>query len=235
MPKTPVRDATLLHPLYLQAFTEYVWLTDATAVDADLPPAQMRTFFDGVIPFDSALNRADTGGGVWEPFETDWLTRKWGRNLTRTDLTRTARPDHQILFAASRTTDRNLRGQTLVASGYNETWIFCGSTSSAALLREVLVHELTHQWKVNPSPGNTASGHCNLVQSGTGGAALKMWQDREKTCTMTYGTDEGAQGTDGVVGFHYVTRNGSPDSEFLHIRQRPEPIPQDVSVRRLMQ
>jgi hypothetical protein len=36
---------------------------------------------------------------------------------------------------------------------------------------------------------------------------------------------------DGVVAFHYVKLPGNTDSEYLHIRRRQEPVPQNEKQR----
>ena len=93
-----------------------------------------------------------------------------------------------------------------------------------------MVHEMGHQWRVNPSgPGNTAGGHCNLI---TGlvpvtDPVAHMWDHPGKSCEMTSNLySDFNDADDGIVGFHYLKLNGQPHSEFLTIRERAEPIPQ---------
>jgi hypothetical protein len=46
-----------------------------------------------------------------------------------------------------------------------------------------------------------------------------------------YGDSSDPQRSDGIVGFHYVKVGGAPDSEYLRIRQRQEPVPQNDQQR----
>ncbi len=90
--------------------------------------------------------------------------------------------------------------------------------------REALVHELTHQWRVNnDAPWHVAGsgGHCNVATSPS--ADRFIYNNSNALCTMN---SIDTASTDGVIGFHYVTIAGQPDSEYLRIRGREEPVPQ---------
>lgn len=214
--------ATLVKDAFAEAFVEHVWLTDAGPGDPDLMPDQLRRFHDGAIPFDRNI---DDGEGI-DTYQSEWTARKWMRNATRSGQDRTAKANHQVLFTA--TTHPGDLGFCRVGSGFNDLWIFVKRTGTGMLAAETLVHELAHEWRVNNTP--QAGGHCDAAL----GADQKMY-NRNKKCTMhsgMYGNATDNERTDGFVGFHYVRSVQSRDSEYLRIRERDEPIPQNEGDQR---
>lgn len=218
--------ATLVNPVMNDAFTEYVWLTDATAgVDSDLDAPQPRLAYDAAIPFEESIDTLDK-------FESTWIARKWMQNATRAGVERVTAPNHQILFTATRNPDNH--GFTRVGSGFNDTWLFVGRLRNRTHVTEALAHELAHQWRVNrhryvSSSATGSHGHCDW----TTGAVQKMY-NRSLKCPMTaslYGDPEEAEADDGILAFHYVRVAGTVDSEYLYIRRRLDPVPQNDEAR----
>ena len=223
-------NASLMKPLYDSAFVEHTWLTDATRTDSDLAPDQTRLSFDGVIPHKALFNREDRS-------EKEWFTRKWIRNADRTGIDRQSKPNHQVLMTAyaryeatsnARDIPRHY-GDTEVGDGFNEVWMWIDDINEVGhreFLAEAVVHEMSHQWRVNP-PSSTTGGHCDsgLPNNQT----RKMFDHPDKSCSMTSGgllyTSPAAY--DNIVGFHYVGSGSAANSEFLTIRRRPEPVPQN--------
>lgn len=79
-----------------------------------------------------------------------------------------------------------------------------------------LVHEMAHQWHVNP---NYQDGHCNQTAYTNPSIFPTMY------CEMNSAQNNGQYG-DGVIRFHYT--GSSPqtaDSEYMDIRKTPEPKP----------
>jgi hypothetical protein len=222
-------NGKLVNRLFEDAFVEYVWLSDSAAgVDDDLLPTQSRIPFDGAIPF-----RA-TRIGEADEWEREWLTRKWLRNATRTQPgERSAKPNHQAMFVAPRhrLADKQgsvNKGLTSVADDFNDTWLFVHETgmTNTNYRGEATLHELTHQWRVNPvtPSGNNAGGHCDTALPAT----QHIYNQTHLLCTMTGTVYSSPEASDGIVGFHYLKQNGKPtDSEFLRIRWRLEPVPQN--------
>jgi hypothetical protein len=225
-------NGTFVNRVFEEAFVEHVWLTDSVPPsDKDLLVAQPRLSFVGVLPFrDARIGEADE-------WEREWLARKWLRNATRHSKgERRAKPNHQALFVAPKHQYTNvaktewLNGIATVADEFNDTWLFVdevGMRSSNNLRGEAAVHELAHQWLVNPTPQNAAQGHCNLALPGND---QRMYDHHDLQCTMTSHVynPSNAESSDGIVGFHYYVKAGQPrHSEYLHIRRRPEPVPQN--------
>lgn len=88
-----------------------------------------------------------------------------------------------------------------------------------AVEREVIVHELTHQWRVNPIlAAGATSGHC-LEQ---------RFQNDGRFCLMhipVYDPAHNAEFSDGQVSLHYLKTQGNVDSEYVTIRRAAEPAP----------
>lgn len=77
---------------------------------------------------------------------------------------------------------------------------------------EVLVHEMAHQWNVNPTG---TDGHCTQASH----------LDVGKACLMNSSTPAG-QIDDGYVAFHYAAGAATgASSEYLDVRRAPEPRP----------
>jgi len=211
-----IADATQINSTFESAYTEHVWLTDARPnIDSDMLAGQPRLTFEGVVPF---------APDVSDPNVRDWITRKWLYYATRSGKDRTALANHQAVFAGS--DGGGELGTTAAGSGYNDTWLYVAGTGIGVLRREALVHELAHQWRVNPTANQMASGHCDLAL-----AAVQYIYDKPTLkCAMTYnlyGNPDDPERSDGVVGFHYAHTSHGPDSEYLRIRQRAEPVPQN--------
>ncbi len=76
---------------------------------------------------------------------------------------------------------------------------------------EVLVHEVAHQWSVNPG---YPDGHCD-----------KKSYDGLQWCQMDSPQNTGTYG-DGIIKFHYAgATEASADSEYITIRKTGEPKP----------
>jgi hypothetical protein len=97
-----------------------------------------------------------------------------------------------------------------------------------------------HQWRVNqiwrmpaPPANLTTGGHCNTAFGKTVpkyGTSL--------LCVMTDGTvlfSSNPEASDGVAGFHYQITGAVEDSEYLTIRLRAEPVPQNEVQGRQLQ
>lgn len=210
--------ATLMPKAFDPMFVEHVWLTDATAADhPDLLDAQDRIRFDGVIPFEAVLDKQGMEN------ESELLFKKWARNVRRGGDLRSARPNHQVLLSTAKhaIAPDEYMGLTEAGGGRNHTFLFVKSATSTNERREVLIHELTHQWRVN----NGGQGHCDLTGRRQD---RRMWDHSGLLCTMTSKLYPSLESTDGIVGFHYVKENGVVDSELTFVRQRPEPVPQNT-------
>jgi hypothetical protein len=218
-------NGTLVNNEFNRASTEYVWLTDAGTNDADLTPTQPRLSFDGEIPYRARLNSNETG----------WMTLKWLAHATRGGaLTRSAFNNHEALFVAADTLSPGFPGETNVGNGYNDTWLF--TSNLGAGLREATVHELAHQWLVNPLTP-TLHGHCDQIFAFGGFPFVQFMFDHPNLqCTMTSTWPaSSSQLNDGIVGFHYIHLTGiGAHSEYLTIRRRPEPTPQNELTRRVL-
>jgi len=164
-----------------------------------------------------------------EPEQQADLAKKLGLTV------REAIPNHQVLFTANGKLlqpGQTAYGDTLAASGYNDTWFYIGSVPRLATfsrtvnIRESIAHELTHQWRVNP-PTATTGGHCGSIALALGGKT--MYDDGSRACPMSrdlYASGDPQEG-DGIFKFHYQKdNNGKVDSEYLRIRRREEPVPQ---------
>jgi hypothetical protein len=208
----------LANPLFADAFVELAWIFDASPNTVDIRA-------DHAVPYVPAFK--DT------PLDTprEWFTRKWLRSADRHGEDRTAYSNHQELFIGTAQNNPNeyLNASTSVADEFNELWMFL-KTMPAAYTREGLTHELGHQWRVNrishTNPPGGLDGHCDTAI----GQPVMMYNDAARYCTMTRGDilyAGGGQPKDGRVGFHYEVIGGAPDSEYLRIRERSEPIPQN--------
>ena len=137
------------------------------------------------------------------------------------------------MFVGSR--NANLNGASIAAGGFSNVWLYAAQLRNRALLGEALTHEMTHQWLVNPvTYANTAhdpGGHCNNAL----GREQNMYNSR-LTCVMDsalYGDLNNPETSDGVLAFHYVTGAFGVDSDYLRIRRRAEPVPQNERARLL--
>ncbi len=222
-------SGTLVNALFEQAFAEFVWLTDATASDSDLLFIQPRIFFDGVLPPKLVL-----GGEGLDSHQREWMTRKWLRNAERQGIERVAKANHQALFTTGKFWTPPKSAPTLgtarVASNFNDSWLAIQTIGKQTRIAEATVHELAHQWLVNHEGPNDQAlgGHCGHKAVGT---ALLMVGQSTKYCTMTDGIFSYPEAHDGIVGFHYkkfvVKGKEAVDSEYLRIRRRAEPVPQN--------
>jgi hypothetical protein len=80
---------------------------------------------------------------------------------------------------------------------------------------ETVVHEIAHQWDVNP-PEATTGGHCNQT-------VYPTHPTPTAGCIMHAVSD--ANANDNVAAFHYVNNAGVVDSEYITIRSAPDPLP----------
>jgi hypothetical protein len=228
---TPVR---FVNAPFDEAFVEYVWLTDSEAgVDGDLLADQRRIFFD------SALPHLEQRVGLTDADEREWLTRKWLHNVVRTSTReRRARSNHQAFFLAPRHATAGggsavlkFLGLTTVADYFNDTWLFVQEDGMNDPTRrgEAAVHELAHQWRVNPVPSDQG-GHCDGTVLPR--VAKSIYNRPKNECNMssTLYFLSNQNGSDGVVGFHYLVVGSERDSEYLRFRRRAEPVPQDERV-----
>ncbi|MGH9459123.1 MAG: hypothetical protein ACRD2J_15925, partial [Thermoanaerobaculia bacterium] len=224
---TPTADffrmrGTLVDALFRDASVEVVWMTDDPGAD-DLPVDSLTVPHFAPIPFIRQVGSTD------KSVERELLARRWIRMADRSGKERASLPNHQTIFSAARAFNPHNFGVTVVASGFNDTWIFTERATSAANLREVTVHELTHQWRVNQTVDLSSGGHCDAKF----GSAQFIAASPTRRCTMTSGDLYASpEGSDSVVGFHYIKpAGGEADCEFLTIRWREEPIPQDEHER----
>lgn len=200
-------DLSAVADAFRDAFVEYVFLPEPIAgTDGSIPRIEFGTL------------------STHSNIERDLFALKWGRTNSRPGGTAIAQPNHQILFIAN-TSDpaRSVRGEVTVRDGFNDTWLFM-SQLSLAQSREAAVHEFAHQWRVNyDAPWHVAEsgGHCNAATKPS--ADRFIYNRSMDRCTMT---NIDTVSTDGIIGFHYVTIAGQPDSEYVRIRERAEPIPQ---------
>jgi hypothetical protein len=135
--------------------------------------------------------------------------------------------NHQHALSGSKTSIVGDLGVTVVNNGSNSSWVWTeriesrvsNATQRANMKAEVYVHELGHQWKVNHDDPTFSGGHCDRL----------MYSSPTLLCTM-HGDhpDRFNQFKDGIVAFHYSwTMAGQLISEYLTIRERVEPLPQD--------
>jgi hypothetical protein len=223
-------DTSLVAPLFDDAFVEFVWLTDERGYAWSDPR------FSHVLPFVKELERGD--GEM-----TELLGRKWMRNAQRISVWRVADPNHQMLFLAHTKYSPQgdiKRGDTRVSHAFNDLWLYTGATPNTDLRAEALTHELGHEWLVNQfymngQPTETddyPGGHCDLA-FGTP-QHIGIAANSSHLCEMTSGDNMWAtsEARDRRVGFHYLTLPGQQiDSEYLHIRRRAEPVPQNDNPR----
>lgn len=213
-----------------EAFVEHVWLTDAIpADDGDIPPDDPRLAFDGAIPYDSRIDDPDDQ-------EVAWLPRKWIQYAQWIGQDRLSEPNHfAVVFTATRCEGTN--GRTTVASRFNDLWLFVQQIGNATQIGESLIHELGHEWRVNAgwqpgvahAPSAMTGGHCSTAF----GKDVNAYGGNLK-CVMhqfMYGDGSDQERRDSIVGFHYVHSNGTLDSEYLRIRRRAEPVPQNEQQR----
>ena len=223
-------NSTYVPPTFGEAFVEAVWLTDAIAADADIGFQEPRLPYEGVLPYDPELD------AVPEGYKSDWLARKWMRHATRSGIDRDTEPNHFIVFTGTNHPSQN--GLNRVGSNFNDLWLFIRQMGNANLIGESLVHEFAHEWRVNPmyepgvphTAGTLPQGHCNAAF----GKVLQMYS-HPLICQMhdtMLGDPNSPERRDGIVGFHYLTRaDGTVDSEYLRIRRRQDPVPQNEQQR----
>jgi hypothetical protein len=219
-------NSTYVPATFSEAFVETVWLTDAIAGDADIGFQEPRLSYDGVVPYDPLINKPPHGD------QSEWLARKWMRHATRNGIDRDTEPNHFILFtAANHPTDN---GFNRVGSNFNDLWLFVRQMGNLNLIGESFVHELAHEWRVNPTYEPGVPCHCDEAF----GKVLQMYS-HPLMCQMHHsmlGDPNSPERRDGIVGFHYLTRaDGTVDSEYLRIRRRPDPAPQNERQRPIPQ
>lgn len=98
---------------------------------------------------------------------------------------------------------------------------------------EGLVHEMGHEWLVNdrwlianPPSNQRTGGHSDVAT----GAPRFIHDHPGLLCTMhslLYSQTSNPGVADGIVGFHFITLNGQHESEYLRIRKRADPVPQN--------
>ncbi len=205
-------DTSLAVALFEQAFVEVTWLKDDHLRDW-IDPRYQR-----VIP----------RVGQITSLQREWLSRKWMRNASPFGIQRIAAANHQFLFLGDRA---YARGETTVAEGFNDLWLYTGMFANAAMLREGLTHEMGHEWLVNDQwlianpPILRTGGHCDAAT----GTDRFIHDHPGLLCVMhssLYGAPANPGVADGVVGFHFININGADHSEYLRIRLRADPVPQ---------
>lgn len=229
-----VPNVKFVNAPFEEAFIEYVWLTDSVAgMDSDLLHDQPRMFFDSTLPYRrERIGQTDND-------EREWLTRKWLQNALRTSAReRKALPNHQAFFVAPRhatlgsgSSAQKFLGLTTVADYFNDTWLFLQEEGMPNENRrgEAAIHELAHQWRVNPVPADPG-GHCDGTLLPKGPKRIYNRPQHECNMTSTLYLLTNDNGSDGIVGFHYVAVAAARDSEYLRFRYRAEPVPQDERV-----
>ncbi len=173
------------------------------------------------IPFDPQMN------GSLKHLR---IANKWFENSYRDPLNPQivlAPSNHQHVLSGSRTSNAGDLGVTTVNDGTNHSWLWTkrieskvrNQTRRANMKAEVYVHELAHQWRVNHDDPTFSNGHCYH----------DMYFSEDLLCTMHQDDPlREEQFKDGIVGFHYtVTMPGTTTSEYLTIRERTEPLPQE--------
>jgi hypothetical protein len=129
------------------------------------------------------------------------------------------------LLAASTAGDTDTLGRATSRIATNYAYVFVDAVNANApklkqsewrLNGEVTTHETTHLWQVNPS---ATDGHCGERSY----VSPALW------CVMhgSYSDNGACGGTcpefyDGQTAFH----SAGDESEYTHIRRRPEPFPQ---------
>ena len=151
-----------------------------------------------------------------------------------------SRNNHQYLAGATRVSDQtNPAGQigallgVTPNTGIHQSWIWIARIRAATneqnqpiymfspqtVQREVVVHEMTHQWHVNPTAPANSLGHC----------PHERYQKDGKYCLMHtpyYNHAHNSELGDDEVSLHYEVSpsNNSFDSEYLTIRRASEPL-----------
>lgn len=228
-------NGTLVNDLMDGAFTEYVWLTDSIAGEHDLLFTQPTLDYDGVIPRQIVL-----GGQNLDEEQREWITRKWLQHATRQGVERTAISNHQSLFTTGAfyhsPNAEAFLGLTTSASGFSDTWLAIVDTGNQNRIAEATSHELSHQWLVNHGGTNphTDGGHCGAIAgiaSLPANTAIHMVGSSTRFCVMTADIFNFPEAGDGTINFHHQKFGGVVDSEYLRIRRRAEPMPQNDATR----
>ncbi len=209
-------DDSLVRSSFEDSFVEYV---DLAQVVSEIP------------------HEAVMDGGRLAHFPIKWAEA----SVDRSSGNVRSRSNHQYLMSGSRIPDRiapngqlgAVLGQTPpVFGGLSHSWLWYDRIAAAvtgaqqpvhgqspmAVAREVIVHELLHQWKVNPAAGAPTDGHC----------AEQRYQHDGHFCLMhqpVYDPNHNGEYSDGAVDLHYRKQAATIDSEYLTIRQKAEPIP----------
>jgi len=214
-----------------QAFVEYVWLTDAGPTDPDLLFTQPKLPYDGVLP-----RALQIGGKDLQQWQKEWMARKWLQHATRQKIERTADANHHALFTTgsfwSPVPLQKDLGLTRTAGGFGDSWIAITATGGQSRIAENVAHELAHQWLVNHAGANpkASGGHCGVAGT-TPPTAITMVGSSTKFCLMTADIFQLPESGDGTINFHYKRFGTEVDSEYLRIRRRADPMPQNELVR----
>ncbi|HET8773579.1 MAG TPA: hypothetical protein VFP80_07305, partial [Thermoanaerobaculia bacterium] len=179
-----------------------------------------------------------------ERWQREWMTRKWLQHASRQQFERTADFNHQALFTTgkfwSSSPFEGFLGLTASASGFSDSWIAVTATGGQNRIAENVAHEVAHQWLVNRggSNPNAAGGHCGAV-AGSGSiqpnTAIRMAGSSTSFCVMTADIFDFPEAADGTINFHHQKFSGVVDSEYLRIRRRLDPMPQNEYMRELPQ
>lgn len=186
---------------FAAAFVEYVW------DDRDPVP------YVPYVPIVRGFTASDPLGA---------LARKWFYAYGTDNV--------QHLLAGARgeqATNEVFLGLTTSRIGTNFSWIFVEAVNSEAPRRgrlrfngEVVAHELTHEWQVNPTGDG---GHCVSRRYDVPGLFCSMYGSYNDfgnckgTCPEFY---------DGEVALHY---DAGADSEYLYVRRRIDQFPQTAA------
>lgn len=216
-----VLDDVLLDSVFKEAFVEYVRLPGSI----------------GELPYLPTVN----GPAITH------LSHKWPQSsvIRGTGGKVQSRPNHQYAISASRLPTDPLApngqpgaefGQTLnpIMGGFSRSWIWGGRIEAAvgeptqpvhaqsptSVMKEVVVHEIGHQWKVNQAPASSSVnlGHC----------LEERYQQDGKYCLMHMPFNDPGHNPefgDGAVALHYRNQNSAIDSEYITIRRALEPVP----------
>jgi hypothetical protein len=169
-----------------------------------------------------------------------WLSQKWKEAALQLGTDRLSAPNTMHIYGGSEIPDPNNPvnnqpgaelGVTHVGGGTNRSMIWTGrietavtqanqnvfSLSPANVNREVVVHELAHQWRVN---AGSPDGHCLEDAYVLNGTFCGMHRS-------FYIPAHNPELGDGIILFHYShPQNAAVDSEYMTIRNAAEPVPQ---------
>jgi hypothetical protein len=191
---------------FLQSFTENIYLPDATTPGAMVPVPFLETNHEPTLQH---------------------LAEKWSSVFVNGAVL----PNHQLLVIAA---DNSAQAAGTAAgvnislvSGRTSGWVFRGTieqqvgnnvTQQDQWAMKTAAHEIAHHYR--PNGIFSPSDHCPL--------STKAYNDPNVYCLLADHSDTGAgsvaQRTNGIARFHLLFHNNAWHSEYLGIRQRPDPF-----------